>query len=65
MFGKLKGLAHNKTARSIAKVAACTALPGGQYVVGAIDAKQAAKKAVAGAATSAVGALPAPRVYRA
>ena len=57
MFGKLKGLAHNKTAQSIAKVAACTALPGGQYVVGALDAKQqAAKNAVAGAATSAVGA---------
>lgn len=56
MFGKLKGLAHNKTAQSIAKAAACTALPGGQFVVGAIDAKQQAKNSVAGAAASAVGA---------
>jgi len=57
MFGKLKGLAHNKTVETIAKVAACTAVPGGQYVVGALDAKEQAKKSVAGAATSAAGAV--------
>lgn len=50
MFGKMKALAHNKTAQNIVKAAACTAIPGGQYMVGAIDAKSQAKAAVAGAA---------------
>jgi hypothetical protein len=58
MFSKMKGLAQNKTAQNIAKAAACTALPGGQYVVGAIDAKQnkSVGAAASSAATTAVGA---------
>jgi hypothetical protein len=54
MFSKMKGLAQNKTAQNIAKAAVCTAIPGGQYVVGAIDAKQ--NKSVGAAATSAATA---------
>ena len=38
MFGKLKSIAGNKTVQSVAKVAACTMVPGGQFVAGAIDA---------------------------
>lgn len=54
MFGKLKALAHNKTAQNIVKTAACAAIPGGSIVVSAINAKQA--KGVAGVAATAAGA---------
>ena len=54
LFGKVKGVAKNKLVQQVAKVAACTMVPGGQLVAGAIDA--AASKSVAGAAQGAVGA---------
>jgi hypothetical protein len=55
MFGKLKGLAKNKTIQSVAKAAVCTAVPGGQYVVAAVDAHNSganASTALKGAAGS-------------
>ena len=42
MFGKLKSIAGNKTVQSVAKVAACTVVPGGQFVAAGIDAASAA-----------------------
>lgn len=51
MFGKVKGLAKNKVVKQVAKVALCTAVPGGQVIAGAIDAAET--KDVAGAATTA------------
>jgi hypothetical protein len=57
MFGKLKSIAGNKTVQSVAKVAACTMVPGGQFVAAGIDAASAAgDKNAAGAATGAAGA---------
>jgi hypothetical protein len=41
MFGKLKGVAHNKTVQNVTKAALCTAVPGGQYMVAAAEAKKA------------------------
>lgn len=38
LFGKVKSVAKNKTVQSVAKVAACTMVPGGQVIAGAIDA---------------------------
>jgi hypothetical protein len=55
MFSKMKGLAHNKTAQSIVKGAVCAAVPGGSYMVSAIDARQA-KSAAAAAGNVATGA---------
>jgi hypothetical protein len=62
LFGKVKGLAQNKTLQQVAKTAACNMVPGGQLVAGAIDAasakkaaKNAAKDAATGAALGAVG----------
>jgi hypothetical protein len=40
MFGKLKSVAHNKTVQNVTKAALCTAVPGGQYMVAAADAKK-------------------------
>ncbi len=51
VFGKLKSVAGNKTVQSVAKVAACTMVPGGQFVAAGIDA---ASSAAAGSATGAV-----------
>lgn len=51
LFGKVKGLAKNKVVKSVAKVALCTAVPGGSMVASALDA--ADKKDVAGAAVGA------------
>jgi hypothetical protein len=51
LFGKVKGLAKNKVVKSVAKVALCTAVPGGSMIAGALDA--ADKKDVAGAAVGA------------
>jgi hypothetical protein len=53
LFGKVKGLAGNKVVQSVAKTAACTMVPGGQVIVGAIDA--ASSKDVGEAATDAAG----------
>ena len=53
MFGKLKSIAGNKTVQSVAKVAACTMVPGGQFVAGAIDA--AADPDVGGVAAGVAG----------
>jgi hypothetical protein len=54
LFGKVKGIAKNKMVQQVAKVAACTMVPGGQLVAGAIDA--ASNKGAAGAAQGVAGA---------
>jgi hypothetical protein len=54
LFGKVKGLAKNKIVKSVAKVALCTAVPGGQVIAGALDAAET--KNVGAAAATAVGA---------
>ncbi|MBA3318104.1 MAG: hypothetical protein H0T50_08445 [Gemmatimonadales bacterium] len=54
LFGKVKNVAKNKVVQQVAKVAACTMLPGGQVVAGAIDAA-ANKDAVGAAAGAATG----------
>ena len=54
LFGKVKGLAGNKVVQSVAKTAACTMVPGGQVIAGAIDA--ASSKDVGEAAAGAAGA---------
>lgn len=54
LFGKVRGVAKNKVVQSVAKTAACTMVPGGQYVAGAIDAA-ANKNAATGAAGAATG----------
>jgi hypothetical protein len=54
LFGKMKGIAKNKVVLQVAKVAACTMVPGGQVVAGAIDA--ASNKGTAGAAQGVAGA---------
>ncbi|HWB41917.1 MAG TPA: hypothetical protein VG500_11695 [Gemmatimonadales bacterium] len=56
LFGKVKGLAGNKVVQSVAKTAACTMVPGGQVIVGAIDAassKDVGEGAADAAATAA------------
>jgi hypothetical protein len=56
LFGKVKGLAKNKVVKTVAKAAACTMIPGGSLIAGAIDgasAKDAAKDAAKGAAKDA------------
>jgi hypothetical protein len=57
LFGKAKRLAGNKVVKSVAKVAACTMVPGGQAIAGAIDAADAknAGQAAQGAAAAASG----------
>jgi hypothetical protein len=52
MFGKLKSVAHNKTVQSVTKAALCTAVPGGQYMVAAADAKKAGKSVASGVANA-------------
>jgi hypothetical protein len=54
LFGKVKGLAKNKIVKSVAKVALCTAVPGGQMIAGALDAAET-KNVGAAAATAAGG----------
>ena len=51
LFGKVKGLAKNKVVKTVAKVALCTAVPGGSMIAGALDAAE--KKDVVGAAAGA------------
>ncbi len=60
MFGKLKSVAKNKTVQSIAKAAVCTAVPGGQYMVGAVDAAQAkgGAGAIASGAVNSASCIP-------
>jgi hypothetical protein len=57
LFGAIKGVAKNKVVQQVAKTAACTMVPGGQYVVGALDAasSKSAGQAAAGAAGAATG----------
>ena len=52
LFGKMKGLAKNKVVNQVAKVALCSAVPGGQVIAGALEAKEA--KNAAGGATAAL-----------
>jgi hypothetical protein len=52
MFGKVKNLAKNKVVKQVAKAALCTAVPGGQVIAAALEAKE--NKNVAGAATTAL-----------
>jgi hypothetical protein len=55
LFGKAKKLAGNKLVQTVAKTAACTMVPGGQAIAGAIDAASA-KKSASGAAEGAAAA---------
>jgi hypothetical protein len=54
LFGKVKSLSKNKVVNQIAKVALCTAVPGGQVIAGALEAKEN-KNVAAGAATALSG----------
>jgi hypothetical protein len=54
LFGKAKKLAGNKVVQTLAKTAACTMVPGGQAIAGAIDA--ASSKSAGGAAEGAAAA---------
>jgi len=57
LIGAAKKVAGNKVVKQVAKVAACTMVPGGQAVAGAIDAASAksAGEAAQGAAGAATG----------
>ncbi len=57
IFGKLKSVAHNKTFQSVTKAALCTAVPGGQYMMAAADAKKSGKSIASGVA-NAQGCIP-------
>ncbi len=52
LFGKVKSLSKNKVVNQVAKAALCTAVPGGQIIAGALEAKET--KNVAGGATTAL-----------
>ena len=54
LFGKAKSVMKNKVVQQVVKVAACTMVPGGQVIAGAIDA--AGSKSAGGAAAGAAGA---------
>jgi hypothetical protein len=54
LMGRVKSVAKNKMVQQVAKVAACTVVPGGQVIAGAIDA--ASSKGAAGAAQGVSGA---------
>jgi hypothetical protein len=53
LFGKAKKLASSKVVRTVAKTAACTMVPGGHAIAGAIDA--ASSKSAGEAAQGAAG----------
>ena len=57
LFGKVKAVAGNKVVKAVAKTAACTMVPGGQVIAGAIDAagSESAGEAASGAAAAAAG----------
>jgi len=57
MFGKLKGVAQNKTVQNITKAAVCTAVPGGQYMIGAAEAAKS-KTSVASGVANAQSCIP-------
>src|SRR4051794_39321788 len=57
MFGKLKNVAHNKTLQNVTKAALCTAVPGGQYMVAAAEAKKA-KTSVSSAVANSQSCIP-------
>lgn len=52
LFGKVKNLSKNKVVNQVAKAALCTAVPGGQVIAGALEAKE--NKDVAGGAATAL-----------
>ncbi len=54
LFGKVKGIAKNKVVKAVAKTAACTMLPGGHLIAGAIDGG-VSKDAIGAAASSVSG----------
>jgi hypothetical protein len=66
LFGKAKKFVGDKTVQQVAKTVACTMVPGGQAIAGAIDAasSESVGDAAAGAAGAAVGqtCIPAPAV---
>jgi hypothetical protein len=45
-------VAHNKTVQNVTKAALCTAVPGGQYMVAAAEAKKAGQSVASGVANS-------------
>jgi len=57
LFGKAKGIMKNKVVQTVAKTAACTMVPGGQAIAGAIDAASSdnAGQAASGAAGGMTG----------
>ena len=57
LWGKAKKVAGNKVVKAVVKTAACTMVPGGQVIAGAIDAASASSTAEAaqGAAGAAAG----------
>ncbi len=57
LFGKAKSVMNNKVVQAVAKTAACTMVPGGQAIAGAIDAasSKSAGATVSGAAGAASG----------
>jgi hypothetical protein len=57
MFGKLKSVAQNKTVQNITKAAVCTAVPGGQYMIGAAEAAKS-KTSVASGVANAQSCIP-------
>jgi len=57
MFGRLKGVAQNKMVQNVTKAALCTAVPGGQYMVAAAEAKKA-KTSVASAVANSQSCIP-------
>jgi hypothetical protein len=65
LFGKAKKFVGNKTVKAVAKTVACTMVPGGQAIAGAMDAasSKSAGEAAAGAAgvagvTGGTGCMP-------
>jgi hypothetical protein len=58
LFGKAKSFVGNKTVKAVAKTVACTMVPGGQAIAGAMDAASSknAEGVAAGAASAATGA---------
>ena len=57
LFGKAKSVMSNKIVKAVVKTAACTMVPGGQAIAGAIDAasSKSAGEAAQGAAGAATG----------
>jgi hypothetical protein len=64
LFGRAKKLAKNKVVKAVAKTAACTMIPGGGAIAGAIDAAGAENtgEAAQGAAAAATGSACMPGI---